>query len=111
MKKIIDLSDGAKIFTGDEAQAQKMLDIFIAMLPGMRDELHHAYSMRETNPVRFRFVVEKFYDGSLHVGVPVLRQAANSLLMALDKKEVHAVSQLYQNVLDEMRVLEENVAE
>jgi HPt (histidine-containing phosphotransfer) domain-containing protein len=111
MKKIIDLADGAKIFSGDEVEAQKMLEIFASMLPEMRDELHNAYSMRETDLVRFRFAAEKFYEGSLYVGVPALRQAANSLLIALDEKEVHVVSQLYQNVLDEMCVLEKKCAE
>lgn len=111
MKKIIDVSEGAKVFSGDEVRAQKMLKVFVAMLPEMRDELDNAYCMRETDLVKFRFVVDKFYEGSLYVGVPALRQAANGLLTALDKQEAHAVPHLYQNILDEMRALEKKAAE
>jgi hypothetical protein len=113
MKKIIDLADGAKILNGDELEAHKMLEIFITMLPQMREELSNAYSARVSNPATFHFVVEKFFDGLLYVGAPALHHMTNDLLVALNKKEElheNAVDKLYQQVLKGMNALEKKMA-
>jgi HPt (histidine-containing phosphotransfer) domain-containing protein len=110
MKKRIDLAEGTKFFDGDETGARKMLEYLVAMFPEVREELNNAYYERELSPIKFRFMVHKFYGGLLYVGVPALRQAVSDLLTALNKKEESTINQLYQTVLDEMQVLQVEVA-
>jgi hypothetical protein len=111
MKKIIDLAHGAKIIGRDEMEAEKILKYFMTLLPDMREELHTAYVGRASDPVKFRFMVDKFYGGVVYVGAPALCDATNDLLVALYKKEEQGMDGLYQQVLNEMSALEEKMAE
>jgi HPt (histidine-containing phosphotransfer) domain-containing protein len=103
------MSDGAKIFNGNETSAREMLAHLIVSFPKVRSDLENAY--QELDISKFHFLVHKFYSGALYVGVPALRQAINELLMALIKQEKHSVQHLYQNMLDEMIALENEILE
>lgn len=113
VKKIIDLSDGAKILGKDEESAQEMLEYLVDTLTEVRDQLNNSHHEYQSNngSIKFSFVVEKFYEGLLYVGAPALRQSVCDLLMALNKKEEREVAQLYQHVLDDMDALEQKVSE
>lgn len=111
MKKIIDLADGAKILGRDEVEAKKLLESLVDMFPEMRDALGKAYHARTLEYEAFHFITEKFYSGSLYVGAPALRQAAKDLFLAVDQKKQDAIDALYQHMLDEMRALEDAMAE
>ncbi len=83
----------------------------VSTFPEVSDELNNAYHDRESNPVKFYFVVEKFYGGLLYVGAPASCQAFNDLLMVLHRKEQDTISRLYQHALDEMGTLERKISE
>ena len=108
VKKIIDLADGAKILGKDEAEAQKILECFVAMLPEVCDALHNAYCARGSDPETFRFMTDKLYGGVVYVGIPALRQAMRDLLIAVNKEE-EGVDRLYQQVLDEIEALKKEI--
>jgi hypothetical protein len=111
VKKIIDMAYATNIFGGNEAIAWEILEFFIDTLPQAGDELNSVYRVRQSDPVKFQFAIERFYDGVLYIGAPALREAVKDLLMALEKEEEGAISRLYENALDEMKVLEQKVSE
>jgi hypothetical protein len=78
------------------------------MFPETREELTNAYP----DPAKFLYVIDKFYDGIIHVGAPALREVTYELLIALkNKKESQIIDQLYERTLDEMVAFEQAVAE
>jgi hypothetical protein len=108
MDKVIDIAYSIKIMSGNEKAAQQMMKFFITMFPETREELANAYP----DPAKFLYVVDKLYDGALHVGAPRLREAAYELLVALkDNKEPQTIAKLYQRTLDEMVIFEKAVVE
>jgi hypothetical protein len=108
MNKVIDMAYSIKIMDGNKKTAQEMMKFFTTIFPEIREELTSAYS----DSAKLLYVVDKFYDGTLHVGAPALREATYELLMALKKKkEPQIITQLYQRMLDEMLVFEKAVAE
>lgn len=91
-QKTIDWELGLKLAGGRKELAVEMIAMLVAELPENRQEIAHAYDIKDFK--QLQMLVHKLHGGTCYCGVPKLKAAAAELENALKARQLANIDTL-----------------